>query len=123
MPQVNFNLSPLVKKKLRELNLNADDVLREKLEIKSEGFDPGKGVGVLPEGTVFTSWFKDKMHIARVKNGALVVDGDPDKRECSALSAAAEVVTGRHTSNGWELWMQVKFPNSNNFIPLKSLIK
>ena len=69
-----YDLSPLVQKALRERNLTAEDVIRKALNIKPEGFDAGEGV-ILPEGTAFMSWYKERPHWGIVQDGAMVIDG------------------------------------------------
>jgi len=111
-------LSAIVQKKLRELDLTAEDVIRKALDIKAEGFDAGEGV-FFPEGTALLAWYKDKFHEARVTEGSLVVNG----HEFTSISGAAAEITGRKTTNGWDFWISVKFPGKNELTPLKSLRK
>lgn len=113
-----FQLSTLVQKRLRDLDVTAEDVIRKALEIKAEGFDAGEGV-YFPEGTALLSWYKDNAHVARVFEGDLVVNNKP----FSSISGAAAEITGRKTTNGWDFWISVKFPGKNELIPLKSLRK
>jgi hypothetical protein len=118
MPASRFQLSVLVQRKLRELNLNAEEVIRKALDIKGEGFDAGEGVH-LSEGTVLLAWYKDAPYTGRIKEGEICVN---DK--CfTSLSGAAASITGRPTTNGWDFWLSVKFPGKNEFVPLKSLRK
>ena len=114
MPNHN-QISPLVQKRLKELNLTADEVIRKALEIKSEGLSTSEGV-FFPEGTVFLAWYKDSAHIGRVKEGEIEING----KKAGSVSAAAAAITGRPTTNGWDFWT-VKFPGKNEFIPIKTL--
>ena len=113
-----FQLSALVQRKLRELDLTVEEVVRKALDIKGEGFDAGDGVH-LPEGTVLLAWYKDNAYTGRVKEGELTVEG----KGFTSLSGAAASITGRPTTNGWDFWLSVKFPGKNEFVPLKSLRK
>lgn len=112
-----FQLSTLVQKKLRELDLTADDVIRKALDIKAEGFDAGEGV-VFPEGTHFLAWYKDRPYWGTVKAGEIHIEG----KTYSSLSGAAAHVTGRATTNGWSFWM-IKVPGKNEFAPVASFRK
>jgi hypothetical protein len=107
-------LSPQVRKKLKELNLTAEEVVRKELGIKPEGFDAGKGV-VFPEGTRFLWWYHDAPHGGIVKDGALVIKGKP----YAAVSAAAASITGRKTQNGWACW-DVQRPGDTEYRPIAS---
>jgi hypothetical protein len=112
-----YQLSPIVQKKLKELNLNADDVIRKALEIKAEGFDAGEGAYFI-EGTAFLAWYKDRPHWGTVKNGAINIEG----KEYNSVSGAAAAVTGRPTTNGWSFWL-VKVPGKNEFTPIATFRK
>lgn len=107
-------ISPLVQKRLKELDLNADDVIRKALEIKAEGLSTSEGV-FFPEGTAFLAWYKDRPHWGIVKGGTIEIEG----KSANSVSAAAAVITGRPTTNGWDFWV-VKLPGKNEFIPIKS---
>jgi hypothetical protein len=111
-----FQISPLAQKRLRELNLTADEVIRKALEIKAEGLSTSEGV-FFPEGTVFAAWYKDEMHIGRVKEGSIVMD--KGGKTANSVSAAAANVTGRPTTNGWSFW-NIKLPGKNEFVPIMS---
>jgi hypothetical protein len=107
-------ISPLVQKRLKEMNLTADEVIRKALEIKAEGLSTSEGV-FFPEGTAFLAWYKDAAHVGRVKEGAIVIN----EQSANSVSAAAAIVTGRPTTNGWGFWM-VKLPGKNEFVPIMS---
>jgi hypothetical protein len=111
-----YQISSLVQNKLKELNLTAEDVIRKALNIKVEGIITD-GIA-FPEGTVFLSWYKDAAHTARVKEGSIIING----KSVTSVSAAAAVVTGRATTNGWDFWT-VKLPAKNEFIPIKTFRK
>lgn len=110
-----FLISPQVQKRLRELDLTAEDVIRKALDIKSEGLTVAEGV-YFPEGTAFLAWYKEDAHVARLKDGAIVVGG----KSFTSVSGAAAEITGRPTTNGWDFW-QVKLPGKNEFFPIKTL--
>lgn len=110
MPESRYILSSIVRRELKQRNLTADEVLREALNIKTEGFTAGDKF--FPEGTVFIAWYKNKPLSATVKNGMLHAEG----KEYSSLSAAAAHYTGRPTTNGWDFW-SVRVPGKAEFIP------
>lgn len=114
MPNRN-QISPLVQKRLKDMNLTADDVIRKALDIKAEGLSTSEGV-FFPEGTVFITWYNDKMCEARVKEGAIFING----QSVNSVSAAAATITGRATTNGWDFWKLIKLPGKNEFVPIKS---
>jgi len=111
MSDSRYSLSPIVQRELKNRDLSADEVIREALRIKNEGFTAGKDK-YFPEGTVFIAWYKNRALSAVVKNGALEVEG----KEYSSLSAAAAHYTGRPTTNGWDFW-SVRLPGKSEFIP------
>jgi hypothetical protein len=112
---IEMQLSKKVRKKLTEMNLTAEEVIRKALGIQSEGFDAGKGV-LLAEGTKFLWWYKEEPHGGIVKDGALVIKG----KAYSSVSAAAASVTGRSTTNGWDFWL-VSLPGDERYVPIASL--
>ena len=115
-----YQISPLVQKKLKEMNLSAEEVIRKALDIKAEGLSTSEGV-FFPEGTAFLAWYKETAHVARIKDGGVVMDSDP-KTSYTSVSGAAAHVTGRATTNGWDFWM-VKLPGKSEFLPIKSFRK
>lgn len=110
----NIIVSDVVAKVLTESNRTAEDVLREALKIKPEGFVTAEGV-VFPEGTAFMAWYKDRAYWANVKNGMLEFMG----KSFSSVSAAAMEITKR-PANGWEFW-QAKVPGKSDFIKISKL--
>lgn len=103
-------ISSTVQRELKQRNLTADEVLREALDIKTEGLISGNKY--FPEGAVFIAFYKGKPLAAIVKNGALEVEG----KSYTSLSAAAAHYTGRPTTNGWDFW-SVRVPGKSGFIP------
>jgi hypothetical protein len=112
---IRYIISPMIQKRLKEMNLTAEDVIREALNIKAEGLSTAEGV-FFPEGTTFLAWYKDEPRVGRLKGGAIVVDGE----SFTSVSGAAAKVTGRPTQNGWDFWL-VKFPGKSEFFPIKTL--
>lgn len=112
-----FELSQAVQKRLKELNLNADDVIRKAIGMTVDGYTTSDGT-YFPEGTVFISWYKDKACSAIVKNGALTIEG----KNFNSLSSAAAHYTGRPTTNGWGFW-SVKLPGKPDFVLADTLKK
>lgn len=105
-----YSLSTTVQRELKAKNLTADEVLREALHIKNEGFIAGDKY--FPEGTVFVAYYKERALSAKVKNGAIECDGET----FTSLSGAAAHFTGRPTTNGWDFW-SVRVPGKSEFIP------
>ena len=64
-----YSISTIVQRELKARNLTADEILREALKIKTEGFISGDRY--FPEGSVFIAWYKNKALSAVVKNGAI----------------------------------------------------
>lgn len=122
MPHRN-SISPLVQKRLKEMDLFADDVLRKALNVKAEGLMTSEGV-FFPEGTKFISFYKDGgkdgMYTGTVKDGVIVMKHTGNS--FTAVSGAAADVTGRAQTNGWAFWL-VKLPGKNEVVPIASLRK
>jgi len=104
-------ISSTVQRELKARNLTADELLREALKIKTEGFTTSDN-RYFPEGTVFIAWYKNKALSAVVKNGAVECEG----KSYTSLSGAAAHYTGRPTTNGWDFW-SVRVPGKAEFIP------
>jgi hypothetical protein len=109
-----YQISPLVQKRLKEMNLTAEEVIRKALEIKAEGLATSEGV-FFPEGTAFLAWYKERAHWGIVRDGAIEIDG----KSFNSVSGAAASITGRPTTNGWDFWM-IKQSGKNEFVPIKS---
>jgi hypothetical protein len=110
-----YQISTTVQKKLKDMNLTAEEVIRKALDIKSEGLATAEGV-FFPEGTAFLGSYKDDIHIGKVKEGMIQLNG----KSFSSVSGAAASITGRPTTNGWDFWL-VKFPGKNEVVPIKTL--
>lgn len=103
-----YRLSKAVQKRLEDLDLTAEDVIKKALGMNNEGWtDPATGIH-FPEGTVFLAYYKDNAVSAIVKEGALTIKD----KTFTALSASAAHYTGRPTQNGWDFW-SVKYPGGN----------
>lgn len=80
--------------------------------------DPGawitKGVR-FPAGTEFRAHYKGETHLARVQNGALVVNG----QRYDTPSAAAMAITGSPV-NGWMFW-ECRLPGQAAWQTIKGL--
>lgn len=112
-------ISPLVQKRLKEMDLNADDVLRKALNIKAEGLATSEGA-FFPEGTTFISFYKEEIFTGVVKDGAILMKHS--SKSFTSVSGAAADVTGRPTTNGWAFFM-VKLPGKNEVVPISSFRK
>lgn len=112
-------ISPLVQKRLKEMNLNADDVLRKALNIKAEGLATSEGV-FFPEGTTFIAFYKEEIFTGIVRDGSIVMKHSGNS--FTSVSGAAADVTGRPTTNGWAFFM-VKMPGKNEVVPVQSFRK
>lgn len=108
-----YAVSTTVQRELKQRNLTADGVLREALNIKTEGFTTPDGK-YFPEGTPFLAWYKGKALSAIATKGGIEVEG----KIYSSLSAAAAHYTGRPTTNGWDFWF-AKAPDKLAFVPAK----
>lgn len=107
-------ISDAVAKALADSKRTADDVLRETLKIKVEGFSTD-GI-VFPEGTAFLAWYKERPYWGFVKNGQIDIQG----KRFPSVSAAACEITKRPTTNGWDFW-QCKLPGRSEFIRISKL--
>lgn len=112
-----FALSATVQRELKRKKLAADEVLREALKIKSEGFTTPDGKH-FPEGTVFIALYKERAVAATVTDSKINVEG----KIYSSLSAAAAHFTGRPTTNGWDFWY-VRLPGKAQFVPAKEAVE
>jgi hypothetical protein len=75
-----------------------------------------KGVR-FPAGTEFRAHYKGETHLARVQNGALVLDG----QRYDTPSAAAMAITGSPV-NGWTFW-ECRLPGQAAWQMMKALRK
>lgn len=75
-----------------------------------------KGVR-FPAGTEFRAHYKGETHVARVQNGALVLNG----QRYDTPSAAAMAITGSPV-NGWMFW-ECRLPGHTGWQMIKALRK
>jgi hypothetical protein len=108
-----YLISSLVQRELKQRNLTADEVLREALSIKSDGFTSSEGKH-FPEGTKFIAVYKGQALSATATKGMIESDG----KTFTSLSAAAAHYTKRPTTNGWDFWY-IKNSGKNEFVPAK----
>ena len=109
-----YEISAAVQKRLKELNLTAEEVIKKALGIKAEGMT-SEGV-YFPEGTDLLAWYKDGPHHGKIKEGFIVIDG----KQYPSVSAAAASITGIKTTNGWDFWM-MKLQGKNEFVKISTL--
>ena len=108
--EVDFEVyKELIRRRPNEA-VSENDVLRQVLGLASRKFSPAASPGVVPGewvtkgvrfpgGTEFRATYKGKTYLARVENGALVLNG----RRFDSPSAAAMSITGTQV-NGWTFW-------------------
>ena len=68
-----------------------------------------------PAGTEFRATYKGQTYLARVENGALVLNGQP----FNSPSAAAVSITGNPV-NGWTFW-EFRLPGRTTWQIIKAL--
>lgn len=73
-----------------------------------------KGVR-FPTGTEFRARYKGKMHLGRVQDGVLTIDG----RRADSPSDAARLITGNNV-NGWNFW-ECRLPGESHWRSIKGL--
>jgi len=69
----------------------------------------------LPAGTELRATYKGKTYLARVENGALVLNG----KRCDTPSSAAMAITNNRV-NGWTFW-EARVPGQTSWRILKAL--
>jgi hypothetical protein len=114
---VDFDVFKALTALRRSEDHTLNDVLRELLHLPSKAHSTvteqrngwlSKGV-FFPEGTEFRATYKGTLHIGKIENGRLIVDGQIRK----SLSDAVVSIT--HTSvNGWRFW-ECKLPTDANW--------
>ncbi len=109
--EVDFDVFKALTARRPSEEVTENDVLRDLLRLPSrKTSSPGesapaavgewvtKGVR-FPAGTEFRATYKGKTYLARVENGALVLNGE----RFDSPSAAAMSITGKPV-NGWTFW-------------------
>ncbi len=74
-----------------------------------------KGVR-FPQGTHVRAKYKGQLHLAEVKDGALLLNG----KRYDSPSSAAMAITNNTPVNGWTFW-EVKLPGSGEWQTMKAL--
>jgi hypothetical protein len=126
--QVDFDVFKAITARRASEEVTENDVLRQLFGLASatagaraagSRHQPGdwvsKGVR-FPQGTQARAKYKGQLHLAEVKDGALVLNG---KRHDSP-SSAAMAVTNNTPVNGWTFW-EVKLPGSGEWQTMKRL--
>jgi len=116
--EVDFDVFKALTLRRPTESVTENDVLREMLGLPRAGRSPtavaiapepgawvSKGVR-FPPGTEFRAHYKGETHLARVENGALVLNG----QRYDTPSAAAMTITGSPV-NGWTFW-ECRVPGS-----------
>ena len=125
---VDFDVFKALTMRRPSEEVTENDVLRELLGLPSGGTAHSKigqpaqsgndwtvkGVR-FPAGTEFRSSYKGKTYLARVENGALVLNGE----RFDAPSAAAMAIT-KNPVNGWTFW-EARVPGQTSWRMLKAL--
>lgn len=126
---VDFDVFKVLTMRRSSEQVTENDVLRELLElppVRPSGSRIGsaqpasehdwiiKGVR-LPAGTEFRTTYKGKTYLARVENGALVLNGE----RFDTPSAAAMSIT-KNPVNGWTFW-EARVPGQTSWRMLKAL--
>jgi len=114
-----------LKRKSEEVTYN--DVLRELLGLPKATSQENKGTQkykdfvtkgqIFPHGTDLRASHKGQFYYAKIEDGVIIIDG----KKYTSFSAAAIEITNVST-NGWSFW-ECKFPEKNNWTPVKNLRK
>jgi Protein of unknown function (DUF2924) len=109
--EVDFDVFKALTARRQSEEITENDVLRDLLRLPSQkthaagesapasvGEWVAKGVR-FPSGTEFRASYKGRTYLARVENGALVLNGE----RFDSPSAAAMSITGKPV-NGWTFW-------------------
>lgn len=126
MPQiyVDFDVFKALTARRATEEVTENDVLRQLLGLPSGHGKPtgrpgagdwiAKGVR-FPQGTQVRAKYKGQLHLAEVKDGALMLNG----RRYDSPSAAAMTIT-KAPVNGWTFW-EVKLPGHGEWQTMKRL--
>lgn len=126
--EVDFDVYKALTMRRPAETVTENDVLRELLGLtaKRQSVPPTSGPaqgdwqvkGVrFPAGAEFRAGYKGQTYMARVENGALVLNG----KRFDSPSAAAVSITGNPV-NGWHFW-QCRLPGEASWRMIKSLRK
>ena len=111
--EINFDASKQIT--IRQASNLSDRPDFEKLESAQNSQDFFWRGTILPHGTELRAEYGNKMHYAKINNGAITYNGKPFR----SPSPAARAVTGK-IHNGWLFW-QIKLPNTSDWVLLDSL--
>lgn len=124
--EVDFDVFKELTARRPSEDVTENDVLRQLLRLPSRqpsvtartnlptGEWVSKGVR-FPAGTEFRATYKGRTYLARVENGALVLNGERH----DSPSAAAMAIT-RTPVNGWTFW-EVRLPGRTSWQILKAM--
>jgi len=124
--EIDFDVYKALTARRPSEDVTENDVLRQLLHLPREstsatpanGPTPGdwvtKGVR-LPAGTELRATYKGQSYLARVAEGALVLNG----KRFDSPSAAAMSIT-QHPVNGWTFW-QCRLPGQGRWTVLREL--
>jgi hypothetical protein len=128
--EIDFEVFKALTMRRSTESVTENDVLRELLGLspaRHTAMQPASGgpaagdwvtKGVrFPAGTEFRADYKGQTHLARVENGALVLNG----KRFDSPSAAAISITG-YPANGWHFW-QCRLPGEASWRMSKTLRK
>ena len=124
--EVDFDVFKALTLRHPSEDVTENDVLRELLglsarrPVKPVGNDPTQGDWVVKgatfaAGTEFRATYKGQTYLARVENGALVLNG----QSFNSPSAAAVSITGNPV-NGWTFW-EFRLPGRTTWQIIKAL--
>ena len=125
--EIDFEVHQLIELEKKGFHESNNEVLRRLLkldtpppdsrsesQIASEAWQ-GKGVQ-LPHGTELKMLYHRREYRGSIRNGKWFIED----QQCNSPSAAARIVAGGTSLNGWLFW-QVKRPNDEDWKPLNSL--
>jgi len=124
--EVDFDVYKALTLRRPSENVTENDVLREllrlppKQQVAAPTSSPAQGDWVakairFPAGTEFRANYKGETHLARVDNGALVLNGE---RFDTPSSAAMSITKG--PVNGWTFW-ECRLPGQAHWQMIKTL--
>ena len=126
--QVDFEVFKAITARRPSEDVTENDVLRQLFGLgtstrsqRAGGLrhQPGdwvsKGVH-FPQGTQARAKYKGQLHLAEVKDGALMLNG----KRYDSPSAAAMAITSNKPVNGWTFW-EVKLPGRGDWQVMKDL--
>ncbi len=127
--EVDFDVFKALTLRRPNEHVTENDVLRELLDLPARlaikevnGNEPERNKGAwitkgvtFPERTEFRAHYKGRTYLARVIDGALVINNE----SFDSPSAAAMKITGNHV-NGWNFW-EYRLPNQGSWQSIKGL--